>query len=96
MTDRMVLPRNKEQVQSWRLFYYSIIINFGGDHTIYVDERITDKHYNIHHKLANIALASFEQTLIEHYGTSKKTLSEYPHGKFSKYYIDTFADIKST
>jgi hypothetical protein len=87
-------PHNKEQVQSWRSFFYLIINHFGGDHALYVDEKITNKHYDIHHTPANTALAAFEQTLISHYGPSKKTLFDYPHGKYPKYYIDAFTDIK--
>jgi len=87
-------PHNKEKVQSWRIYFYSIITHFGGDHAIYADERIIDKHYDIHHIPANTALAAFEQALIAHYGTSKKTMFDYSHGKYPKYYIDTFTDIK--
>jgi hypothetical protein len=86
-------PNNKEQVQSWRSFFFSIITHFGGDHALYVDEQIINKHYNIYHKPANTALAAFEQTLISHYGTSNKTLFNYPHGEYPEYYIDTFSDI---
>jgi len=86
-------PHNKEQVQSWRTFYYSIITHFGGDHALYVDEKITNKHYDTHHQPANTALAAFEQTLISQYGSSKKTMFDYSHGKYPKYYIDTFMDI---
>ena len=87
-------PHNKEQVQSWCLYYYSIITHFGGDHALYVDERIINKHYDIHHVPARTALAAFEQTLQTQYGISKKSLFNYPHGKYPKYYIDTFTDIK--
>jgi len=87
-------PHNKEQVQSWRTFYYSIITHFGGDHALYVDEKITNKHYDTHHQPANTALAAFEQTLISLYGSSKKTMFDYLHGKYPKYYIDSFMDIK--
>jgi hypothetical protein len=89
-------PNNKEQVQSWRIFFYSIVSHFGGDHALYVDERIINKHYNTNHKPANTALAAFEQTLISQYGTSNKTLFDYPHGKYPKYYVDTFIDIKQS
>ena len=87
-------PHNKEKVKSWRIYFYSIITHFGGDHAIYVDERIIDKYYDIHHTPANTALAAFEQTLIAQYGSSKKSLFDYPHGKYPKYYIDTFTDLK--
>jgi hypothetical protein len=87
-------PRNKEQVQAWRSYYYLVINHFGGDHALYVDERIVNKYYTSHHQPATVTLAAFEQTLISHYGSTKKTLFDYPHGKFPKYYIDTFADIK--
>jgi hypothetical protein len=73
---------------------YSIITHFGGDHALYVDEQIINKHYNIYHKPARTALAAFEQTLISHYGTSIKSLFDYPHDKYPKYYIDNFTDIK--
>jgi hypothetical protein len=88
-------PRNKEQVQSWRSFFYSIITHFGGDHALYIDEQIINKHYDIYHKPASTALAAFEQTLISQYGTSTKTLFDYPHSEYPKYYIDTFMDSKS-
>jgi hypothetical protein len=87
-------PNNKEQVQSWRTFFYSIVSHFGGDHALYVDERIINKHYNIRRTPASTALASFEQILISQYGTSNKTLFDYPHGKYPKYYIDNFKDIR--
>ena len=87
-------PRNKEQVQTWRLFFHSIITHFGGDHALYVDERIINKHYNANYTPASTALAAFEQSLISQYNTSKKTMFDYPHGKYPKYYIDTFTDIK--
>jgi hypothetical protein len=85
-------PPNKEKVQAHRLYYFTIIKQFLGDHALYVDERITRKYYE-GIKPSEIALKTFEQTLIEHYGTSKKSLFGYPHGKFPKYYIDTFPDI---
>jgi hypothetical protein len=87
-------PLNKEQVQAWRSYYYSVINYFGGDHALYVDGRVVNKHYASHYQPADAALAAFEQTLISHYGSSKKTLFDYLHGKYPKYYIDTFADIK--
>jgi hypothetical protein len=88
-------PNNKEQVQSWRSFFHSIITHFGGDHALYVDEQIINKHFDIYHKPASTALAAFEQTLVSQYGTSTITLFDYPHGKYPKYYIDNFTDIKS-
>jgi len=87
-------PNNKEKVQSWRSFFYSIIAHFGGNHAVYVDEKITNKHYDIHHTPTSTALAAFEQTLISQYGTSKKTMFDYSHGKYPKYYIDNFMDAK--
>jgi hypothetical protein len=87
-------PHNKEQVQSWRSFYYSIITHFGGDHALYVDEQTINKHYNTHHKPASTTLAAFEQTLISQYSTSNKSLFDYTHGEYPEYYIDTFTDIK--
>jgi hypothetical protein len=87
-------PNNKEKVQVWRSFYHLIITHFGGDHALYVDDRIINKYYDIHHKPSNTALAAFEQTLISQYGPSKKSLFDYVHGKYPKYYIDNFSDIK--
>jgi hypothetical protein len=87
-------PNNKKQVQSWRSFYFLIITHFGGDHTLYVDEKITNKHYSNHHKPASAALAVFEKTLISQYGTSNKTMFDYPYGEYPKYFIDTFKDTK--
>jgi hypothetical protein len=87
-------PNNKEQVQSWRSFYYSIITHFVGDHALYADDQIINKHYNTHHKPASTALAAFEQTLISQYGTSTNPLFDYLHGEYPEYYIDNFSDIK--
>jgi hypothetical protein len=86
-------PNNKEKVQSWRIYFYSIITHFGGDHALYVDEKIINKYYDIHHTPASTALAAFEQTLISQYGISKKTMFDYSHGKYPKYDIDNFTDL---
>jgi hypothetical protein len=86
-------PNNKEQVQAWRSFFYLIITHFGGDHALYVDERLINNHYNTRHTPANTALTAFEQILISKYGSSNKTLFDYPHGNYPKYYIDNFTDI---
>jgi hypothetical protein len=87
-------PYNRERVQIWRSYYYSIINHFGGDHSLYVDERVMRKYYNDFHEPAHTALTAFEQTLTTKYGPQKKSLFDYNHGKFPKYYMDTFADIK--
>jgi hypothetical protein len=85
-------PNNREKVRLWRTYYKLVINHFGGDHALYVDERVMNKYYN-HHAPPDTALASFEETLVAKYGTSKKSIFDYPHGKFPKYYIDTFPDM---
>jgi hypothetical protein len=87
-------PNYKEKVQAWRSFYKTIINHFGGDHALYVDEKVFNKYFPQHHKPLDTALAVLEQTLITKYGASKKSIFDYPHGKFPKYYIDTFKDIE--
>ena len=87
-------PFNKEKVQAHRSYYYTIINQFNGDHALYVDERKTSKYYNENLVPPNAALSIFEQALIERYGANKKTLFDFAHGKYPKYYIDTFNDIK--
>lgn len=86
-------PNNKDKVQAWRSYYFEIITHFGGDHALYADQRVVNRHYVSLHKSEITAFAAFEQTLIEHYGVAKKTLFDYPHGKYPKYYIDHFTDI---
>jgi hypothetical protein len=39
-------PQNKELIQIVRSYYHTIIHHFGGDHALYVYERIADKYYN--------------------------------------------------
>jgi hypothetical protein len=82
-------PVNKEKVKAIRPYYHALINLFGGDHALYVDENIIDKYYP-----SNSSLASFEQTLVARYGKSRKTLFDYSKGKYPKYYIDTFTDVK--
>jgi hypothetical protein len=89
-------PTNKEKVQSIRSYYYAIINHFGGDHALYVDERITDKFDFPQDNLEGSAMEAFEQSLIGHYGKIKKSMFDYAHGKYPKYYIDTFNDIKQS
>jgi hypothetical protein len=86
-------PLNKDIVQIIRSYYYEVIKHFGGDKAFYVDERICEKYYSSSGG-DNSALISFEQKLIERYGTSKKTLLDYAHSKYPKYYIDFFTDLK--
>jgi hypothetical protein len=78
-------PNNKDKVQIWRSFYSSIVTHFGGDHALYVDERVVNKHYNTRQPLT-----AFEQTLKTTYGAPRKTLFEYRHGEYPKYYVDEF------
>ena len=61
---------------------------------MYVDERITRKYSFPQSKDGVSALNIFEQSLIARYGTSKRTIYDYAQGKFPKYFIDTFADLK--
>jgi hypothetical protein len=82
-------PLHKEEVQLIRSYYFTLVKHFGGDHALYVDDRIVKKYYS-----RNIPLKDFEQTLITRYGTSNKSLFDYTHGKYPKYYIDHFTDIK--
>jgi hypothetical protein len=89
-------PQNKEKVLAWRSFYFSIINLFGGDHVLYVFERIADNHYHTVHEPFGTSLSVFEQYLISRYGESKKTLFNYPHGKYPRFYIDNFDDIKES
>ena len=84
-------PANKEKVQAWRSYFQAIITHFGGNHALYVDNRKTDKYYNDTKTNPDPStLETFEQSLISHYGTTKKSLFDYPQGKFPKYYIDNF------
>jgi hypothetical protein len=82
-------PDNKDEVQIVRSYYKALINLFGGDHALYVDENIINKHYP--HKST---LNAFEQILISKYGTSQKTLFDYAHGKYPKYYIDNFTGFE--
>jgi hypothetical protein len=82
-------PDNKDEVQIVRSYYKALINLFGGDHALYVDEKIINKHYP-----NKSTLNAFEQILISKYGTAKKTMFDYAHGKYPKYYIDLFTDIK--
>jgi hypothetical protein len=86
-------PANKEQVKIIRSYYKTVIRHFGGDHALYVDERIRKKYGFPSPANGKPALNTFEQTLITKYGISKKSLFDYTHGKYPKYYIDTFNDI---
>jgi hypothetical protein len=83
-------PSNKEKVQAIRSYYCTIINHFGGDHALYVDTRIHNKYPFPPSSSGSLTLSAFEQALIERYGTTKKTLFDYPHGKYPKYYIDKF------
>ena len=85
---------NKEKVQAIRSHFFSIINHFGGDHALYVDERIIGKFDFPLDNSEGSALKTFEQSLIARYGISNKSI-DYAHGKYPKYYIDTFEDIKS-
>ena len=86
-------PMNKENIQAIRFFYYTIVNHFGGDHALYVDERIRAK-FDFSFPYSNgSGLSVFEQSLISRYGISNKSLFDYAHGKYPKYYIDTFSDI---
>ena len=85
-------PENKEKVQEWRSYYKTIITHFGGDHALYVKERISDNYYDTKVKPNEYALRAFEKTLISKYGETKKSLFDYPEGKFPKYYIDYFGE----
>jgi hypothetical protein len=87
-------PHNKEKIKIIRSYYHSVISLFGGDHAVYVDEKIINKYYPSKDDFDTSALPSFEQALITQYGSSKKTLFDYAHGKYPKYYIDNFSDIK--
>ena len=87
-------PLNKEKVQAHRIYYYTVINQFNGDHALYVDERKTRKYYSETHKPVDKALSTFEQSLIERYGTNKKSIFDFAHGKYPKYYIDFFNDLK--
>jgi hypothetical protein len=89
-------PQNKEIVKTLRSYYYSIISRFGGDHALYVDERITKKYYEDMPLEDRSALIAFEQALIARYGIIKKPIFSYSHGKYPKYYIDTFEDLLLT
>jgi hypothetical protein len=87
-------PENKEKVMAWRNYYYAIIKLFYGDHALYVEERTADNHYRIVHKPKGASLGIFEDYLVSRYGTPEKSMFDYPQGKFPKYYIDIFSDIK--
>ena len=87
-------PLSKDKIQIIRSYYIKIISLFGGDRAIYVDEKIFNKYYPDTDDNDTSALPSFEQALIKQYGTSKKTLFDYAHGKYPKYYIDNFTDIQ--
>ena len=87
-------PQNKEKVEAIRQYYNTVINHFGGDHALYVDEGITKKYDYSEHKPKESTLGEFEQWLIARYGTNKKTLLDYAHGEYPKYYIDHFPDLK--
>ena len=60
-------PLNKDKIQAIRSYYYTIINHFGGDHAIYVDEDITNKHFSLRKKTIKPPLAAFEQSLIKNW-----------------------------
>ena len=86
-------PLNRQLVEILRSYFYKIVKLFGGDHAVYVDEHIISKYYDSEKRICNSALSAFEQTLATRYGVNKKTMFSYSHGKYPKYYIDTFTDL---
>jgi hypothetical protein len=81
-------PQNRELVQIIRSYYHAIINHFGGDHALYVNERIADKYYSKNSVVNGSALTAFEQTLKTHYGPVKKPLYTFTPQKLPKYYLD--------
>jgi hypothetical protein len=77
-----------------RSYYYSIIKHFGGDHALYVDDRIQNKYLDPTLEPSENVLITFEQTLKTKYGVSGKSVFEYTAGKYPKYYFDFFDDIR--
>jgi hypothetical protein len=81
-------PLNKETVQILRTYYHTIINQFGGDHALYVNERIVDKYYNDEDLMDSSTLAAFKQNLLDRYGPIKKPMHGFTPSKLPKYYLD--------
>jgi hypothetical protein len=64
-------PFNKEIVNTLRSYYFTIIKHFGGDHALYVDERIESKYCTEIIKKSSSVLQTFEETLTARYGIKK-------------------------
>jgi len=86
-------PRNAKLVKVIRSYYCSIVHQFGGDHALYIDERMFNKYYDRVRKTGGSRLKAFEEILTERYGINKKLIDAYKHGKYPKYYIDYFTDV---
>jgi hypothetical protein len=87
-------PQNRELVQTIRSYYHAIINHFGGDHALYVNERIADKYYSNNQLVNGSALTAFEQTLVSRYGPVKKPMYSFTPQKLPKYYLDPVTDTR--
>jgi len=81
---------NKKDVNAIRLYYKTVIEHFGGYYSLYITERTSDRFHRPGLPFFGASQLTLEQQLINHYGTSKKTLFDYKNGKYPKYYIDRF------
>jgi hypothetical protein len=88
-------PENKEKIQAIRSYYYSIIEHFSGSFALYATEQLWQKYFITNDFLGASTLYSFKEVLKSRYGTNKKSIYNFPHGKYPNYYIDTFNDIKA-
>ena len=87
-------PQNKMKVHEIRKYYYRIISLYGGDRAIYVDDRVVNKFNFPADDFKSSVFKNFENELVERYGENRKHIYSYAQGKFPRYYIDTFDDLK--
>jgi len=86
-------PGNREKIQAIRSYYYSIIEHFGGSFALYATEHLWQKYFIANDFLGASTLFSFKEVLKSKYNTNKKSIYNFPHGKYPHYYIDTFNDF---
>ena len=86
-------PHNREKVNLIRSYYNSVLSHFGGEYAVYADEQIWEKYFDENIKTDGSVLSGFKQILQAYYGINKKSLFDYDHGKYPRYYIDNFEDL---
>jgi len=63
--------------------------------SLYATERLWQKYFVVNDSLGDSTLFSFKEILKSRYGTNKKSIYNFPHGKYPHYYMDTFNDLKA-